>query len=118
MQVLVARQDVDRGQSVRLIDASGASGNAGLLQVRMGSPEASEFGTVCGMDLVRGFVCVTVCFILLVPFGCDLGMVFWTVRPLPMSCAPNWGLILASSERVLAKVMEVLTFVGPWAAQS
>ena len=53
MQVLVARQDVDRGQSVRLIDASGASGNAGLLQVRMGSPEASEFGTVCGMDLVR-----------------------------------------------------------------
>ena len=41
------------GQNVRLIDASGASGNAGLLQVRTGSPDAMEFGTVCGINSVR-----------------------------------------------------------------
>ena len=46
------------GQNVRLIDANGASGNAGLLQVRTGSPDAIEFGTVCGMNSVRVCVCM------------------------------------------------------------
>ena len=59
--MLFAGNDVDRGQSVRLLDASGVSGNAGVLQVRMSNSEFSEFGTVCGMDLVRGFVCACVC---------------------------------------------------------
>ena len=43
------------GANVRLIDANGASSNAGLLQVRTGNADAVEFGTVCGMNSVCVF---------------------------------------------------------------
>ena len=66
-----------QGPNVRLIDANGASGNAGLLQVRTGNPDAIEFGTVCGMNSVRVCVCVFVwvcmCFLSFpFQFGCQL----------------------------------------------
>ena len=47
-----------------------------------------------------------------------LAAVLCAVRLLPMSCVPNWALILASSARLRAKVMVVLTFVGLWEVQS
>ena len=52
------------GVNVRLIDANGASSNAGLLQVRTGNADAVEFGTVCGMNSV----CVFLFFSFLVRF--------------------------------------------------
>ena len=39
--------------SVRLLDANGVAANVGLLQVRMQSSQNAEFGSVCGMNLVR-----------------------------------------------------------------
>ena len=38
---------------VRLLDASGVAANVGLLQVRLQSSQNAEFGSVCGMNLVR-----------------------------------------------------------------
>lgn len=50
-------------QGVRLVDASGASGSVGLLQVRTDNAQAIEFGSVCGMNLVRGhlFIPFSIC---------------------------------------------------------
>ena len=39
-------------QELRLIDSSGTSSNAGLLQVRTDGSDGFQFGTVCGMNLV------------------------------------------------------------------
>ena len=41
--------------SVRLLGASGAAANVGLLQVRVHGSSNDEFGSVCGMNLVRLF---------------------------------------------------------------
>ena len=37
---------------MRLLDASGALSNVGLVQIRTGKSDALEFGSVCGMNLV------------------------------------------------------------------
>ena len=37
----------------RIVDSSGALSNVGLVQVRMKDGATAEYGTVCGMNLVR-----------------------------------------------------------------
>ena len=99
-----SRSHSSSGQSVRLIDASGVSSNAGLLQVRIGDPDAMEFGSVCGMNLARSILFVTRSVAILATLRC--------VRLRPMSFARNWDMILVSSAHRRVKCTVAPMFVG------